>query len=250
MTGTCATSNPFPQGECTHWASERYHQLAGCYVPWRGNAKDWSHNASPFGWYITVTPFAPSIICLQGGVQGADNTYGHVAVCESVEQGFAHCSSLNWGFTPAERSVVSHQVFKPGPGVSFIAKESPHPAPSGVLSANEVAGLALAAGFTGDAVDIAVAVAHAESSFRLAAVNHNTNGTIDRGLWQINSVHSQYNGNQLLSDGLYNAKAAYQISSGGKDWHPWTTYNNGAYKKYLGEAPAVTPCHKCCCEPT
>ncbi len=83
---------------------------------------------------------------------------------------------------------------------------------------------------------LAAAIAQAESSGNQGATNHNTNGSTDYGYWQINSVHTQYDQGLLTSDGLYNAKAAVQISNNGKDFTPWTTFNDGAYKKYVPDA--------------
>ena len=108
-----------------------------------------------------------------------------------------------------------------------------------VLSAGQIAGYAEAAGFSGAQVPIAVAVALAESGGDPTAENHDSNGTTDYGLWQINSVHG-YDPNQLL-DPAFNAKAAYEVSGGGTHWTPWVTYNSGAYKQYLGQATGATP---------
>jgi Lysozyme like domain len=76
---------------------------------------------------------------------------------------------------------------------------------------------------------IAAAIAMAESSGRVRATDIDSNGTVDRGLWQINSVH----GSQSTYDVAGNTRAAIAISNGGRDWHPWVTFNTGAYKKYL-----------------
>ena len=57
------------------------------------------------------------------------------------------------------------------------------------------------------------------------ATNWNTNGTVDRGLWQINSIW----GGLSTYDAAGNARAAVQISHDGADWRPWTTYQTGAY---------------------
>jgi cell wall-associated NlpC family hydrolase len=37
-----------------------------------------------------------------------------------------------------------------------------------------------------------------------------------------------------LFDPRINARVAYQMSNGGTNWQPWTTYTRGAYLKYLG----------------
>lgn len=42
-----------------------------------------------------------------------------------------------------------------------------------------------------------------------------------------------------LDDPLQNMIAAYHISSGGKDWSPWTVYNTGKYRDYLGAVTAA-----------
>lgn len=39
-----------------------------------------------------------------------------------------------------------------------------------------------------------------------------------------------------LDDPVQNMAAAYKISSGGKDWTPWSTYKSGRWKQYLGTA--------------
>ncbi|AQZ62451.1 hypothetical protein BKM31_14160 [[Actinomadura] parvosata subsp. kistnae] len=83
----------------------------------------------------------------------------------------------------------------------------------------------------------AVAVALAESGCNPGASHTNTNGTVDRGLWQINSIHPY--SSECLFDAQCNANAAYAISGGGSNWKPWVTYNTGAYQKYLDRARAA-----------
>ncbi len=115
-------SDGFPSDQCTYWASYRYQQLTGDYVPWSGNANQWAGNAATYGWInAAVPPSAPSIICLQGGVQGADASDGHVGVVEKVNSdGSVQTSDLNWGLTQQQLSQVRSITFQPGPGVSFI----------------------------------------------------------------------------------------------------------------------------------
>ncbi len=99
------------------------------------------------------------------------------------------------------------------------------------------------AGGSAQAAPMAAAIALAESGGDPANTNHNTNGTTDRGLWQINSVH----GAQSTYDLAANARAAVAISGNGSNWSPWATYNSGAYKKFAGiagnllQAPAPSP---------
>jgi len=83
---------------------------------------------------------------------------------------------------------------------------------------------------------IAAAVALAESGGDPSISNRNRDGSIDRGLWQINSVH----GAMSTFNPLANAKAAVKISSAGRNWNPWTVFRTGAYKKFLGKASDAT----------
>lgn len=122
MTAVKGTGNPFPKGECTYYASERYHTLTGFYVPWTGDAWQWSASATQDGWTVSSTPIVPSIICLQPGVQGADSKLGHVAVVEALNSnGSVATTDQNWGLTAAARAAVSKVNFQTGNGVSFIS---------------------------------------------------------------------------------------------------------------------------------
>ena len=95
-----------------------------------------------------------------------------------------------------------------------------------------VAAFANKYGLIGHQLVISVAVARAESGFDYEAEHKNDDGSIDRGLWQINSVHDQY-GSSLLLTPDYNAFAMSQISSTGRNWNPWTTYTSGDYLIYV-----------------
>lgn len=79
--------------------------------------------------------------------------------------------------------------------------------------------------------NLAAAVAMAESGGDQAAVNANDDGSVDRSLWQINSIHG-FDPVRLF-DADYNADAAYSVSGGGTDWTPWVTFNSGAYLDFL-----------------
>lgn len=78
--------------------------------------------------------------------------------------------------------------------------------------------------------DVAQAVARAESGGRPDATNSsNTDKSIDRGLFQINTVH----GDCSTYDLERNVQCAVDLQRG-QGWRPWVAYNTGAYKKYLG----------------
>ena len=110
----------FTYGQCTYWADYRYHALTGMWVPWGGNAWQWSYGASASGWVVSSTPHVPSIIVLQAGVQGAGG-YGHVAIVEGINSdGSVHTSNWNWYANGGGWARLSYMDFFPGPGVSFV----------------------------------------------------------------------------------------------------------------------------------
>lgn len=72
---------------------------------------------------------------------------------------------------------------------------------------------------------LAAEIAMAESGGRQYASLYNTNGTTDRGYWQINSIH----GSLSTFDAYANARSAVLISHNGRNWGPWVTYDRGLY---------------------
>lgn len=112
-------SNYFPYGQCTWWASQRYFQLHGVYVPWKSNANawQWADRARDFDWHVSSKPKAGTIVVLQPGVQGAYGL-GHVGVVESVHNGTATVSNMNWGGSATQ---VTDSQIRAGSGVSFIS---------------------------------------------------------------------------------------------------------------------------------
>lgn len=107
------------------------------------------------------------------------------------------------------------------------------------LSARQIFALARDAGFSqGQAVTM-TAIALAESGGETTAVNRsNSNGTIDVGLWQINSVHGY--SESAMKDPFQNAKAAKAIHAR-QSYGAWTVYKKGTYNKYLPEALKAAP---------
>lgn len=107
------------------------------------------------------------------------------------------------------------------------------------LSPAEIAEVAHRAGFRGRDLEIAVAVALAESGGRAGV---NAAGAEDsRGLWQIHSVHFGRFDEDRLYQPEYNARAARAVweesrSFRGDPWEAWSAYTNGAYRAQLAQA--------------
>jgi hypothetical protein len=102
-------------------------------------------------------------------------------------------------------------------------------------SAVQIAQLARDAGFTGNDWVISVAVAEAESLGWTRARLINTDCSVDRGLWQINSYWHGEVSDSCAFDPPCNARGAHTIWANG-GWTQWTTYNNGAYQAHMAEA--------------
>jgi Lysozyme like domain len=106
------------------------------------------------------------------------------------------------------------------------------------LTATQIMGYAQNAGFQGDDLITAIAVALAESSG-----NPNANGDLtitpggSVGLWQINlKAHPEFAGEDL-TDPQTNANAAYSVyQAAGNSFSPWSTYSSGAYEAYMVQA--------------
>lgn len=127
----------------------------------------------------------------------------------------------------------------------------------GILSATQLVPIAQRAGWTGNDLVIAVAVALSEghmpgdpiNTANSGAINRaNSNGTVDYGIWQINSVHSSLLAADDWSLPSANASMAYKIwterkAATGNGWTAWSSYNNGSYltKMAVAQSAAFNP---------
>ena len=114
------------------------------------------------------------------------------------------------------------------------------------MDAKQILPYAKKAGFSGNDLGIAIAIALAESSGNPKAHNNNRE-TRDNsyGLWQINMYGSlgparrkQYklSKNEDLFDPTTNARVAYGIYKSRGGFADWSTYTSGVYKKSLNAA--------------
>jgi hypothetical protein len=104
------------------------------------------------------------------------------------------------------------------------------------LGFQELLELATAAGFVGNDANIAAAIALAESNGNPDCIGDTSitppYGSI--GLWQINvRWHPEFEMTNLKSP-MYNAECAFRIYTVQRNsFCPWSTYNSGAYQKYM-----------------
>lgn len=109
------------------------------------------------------------------------------------------------------------------------------------LSASEIAGYASNAGFSGNDLVTAVAIALAESGGDPQALGDTSitpGGSL--GLWQINlKYHPEYQANpSVLYDPQINANAAWKIFTA-SGFSAWSTFNGGQYQAHLDDANAA-----------
>ena len=110
------------------------------------------------------------------------------------------------------------------------------------MSWEDIAQVAYDVGFRGEDLVIAVALTQPESG-RVPDINNagvNTNGTIDYGLWQINTIHNPPI--PQIYDPVTNGQFAYRIyaaggSGGGPfNFRPWSAYNADRHLPYMDVA--------------
>ncbi|SRR6266849_8364763 len=81
----------------------------------------------------------------------------------------------------------------------------------------------------------ALAIFRAESGLSAKAINVNTNGSVEFGCMQINSIHLRNidTMNINLLNCRDNIDVAYKIFKQQNNFSAWSAYKNGSYKKYL-----------------
>lgn len=113
-----------------------------------------------------------------------------------------------------------------------------------IISDAQIAGAAKAAGFTGDDVTMATAIALAESGGDMYAYNP-VAPDLSFGLMQINMIGDMgpsrrrafgLSRNEDLFNPTTNMRVARSLRLSRKNWHDWSTYSDGSYKTYWNRA--------------
>ena len=108
-----------------------------------------------------------------------------------------------------------------------------------LVSDDRLAALAKNAGVPCDRVVLATAVALGESEGYASATHYNGDGSVDRGLWQINSLAWPMYGTSCVFDPACNASAMAAISNKGASFSHWLAYTNGRYQMFMDRARAA-----------
>ncbi len=124
IVGNGAGSLLWPTGQCTYWATFRYHQLTGYWGPWAGHADQWVIGAQSAGWNVSQLPHVPSIMVMSAWNSQGSYGYGHVAIVESVNDTVkpevVHTSNMNWWVNGGGLNIESYADFTVGPGIYFV----------------------------------------------------------------------------------------------------------------------------------
>ena len=90
--------NAYATGQCTYWAYERRKQMGIGTPSYLGNGGYWWRSAPSYGLRVDHNPQVGAALSFLPGQDGADGTYGHVAVVEAVYgDGTFQISEMNWG---------------------------------------------------------------------------------------------------------------------------------------------------------
>lgn len=90
----------------------------------------------------------------------------------------------------------------------------------------------------GSACRVALAIQRAENpQGKCETYHYNSDGTLDWGYFQINTVHLKRRGLNLrdLLDCKANIDFAYQLYIEKQGFTPWSTFRSGAYRRFLRE---------------
>lgn len=107
------------------------------------------------------------------------------------------------------------------------------------LSIGNALALCYAKGFTGgQRLITAVAVMSAESARYTKAYYVNTDGSTDRGLFQINDRAHPALSDEEAYDARMNVRYAHKLYSE-QSWRPWMAYTSGRYLLFVPKVTAI-----------
>ncbi|MGR8825101.1 phage tail tip lysozyme [Leuconostoc mesenteroides] len=119
FTATSST-NTYAFGQCTWYVYNRMQELGTPVDNGLGNGADWSKNAKAKGYKTITQPHVGWAVSFSQGADGADTTYGHVAVVEAISDDGKHFLVSECNVVSSGTGTVSFRELTAGTGVTFI----------------------------------------------------------------------------------------------------------------------------------
>lgn len=119
FTATSST-NTYAFGQCTWYVYNRMQELGTPVENGLGNGADWGKNAKAKGYTTDSQPHVGWAVSFSQGADGADVTYGHVAVVEAISDDGKHFLVSECNVVSSGSGTVSFRELTAGTGVTFI----------------------------------------------------------------------------------------------------------------------------------
>lgn len=119
FTATSST-NTYAFGQCTWDVYNRMQELGTPVENGLGNGADWGKNAKAKGYKTDSQPHVGWAVSFSQGADGADATYGHVAVVEAISDDKKHFLVSECNVVSSGSGTVSFRELTAGTGVTFI----------------------------------------------------------------------------------------------------------------------------------
>lgn len=119
FTATSST-NTYAFGQCTWYVYNRMQELGTPVENGLGNGADWYKNTKAKGYKTDNQPHVGWAVSFSQGADGADATYGHVAVVEAIKDDGKHFLVSECNVVSSGSGTVSFRELTAGTGVTFI----------------------------------------------------------------------------------------------------------------------------------
>ncbi|WP_248574547.1 phage tail tip lysozyme [Leuconostoc sp. MTCC 10508] len=115
-----SSTNTYAFGQCTWYVYNRMQELGTPVENGLGNGADWGKNAKAKGYKTDSQPHVGWAVSFSQGADGADATYGHVAVVEAISDDGKHFLVSECNVVSSGSGTVSFRELTAGTGVTFI----------------------------------------------------------------------------------------------------------------------------------
>lgn len=115
-----SSTNTYAFGQCTWYVYNRMQELGTPVENGLGNGADWSKKAKTKGYKTDTQPHVGWAVSFSQGADGADATYGHVAVVEAISDDKKHFLVSECNVVSSGSGTVSFRELTAGTGITFI----------------------------------------------------------------------------------------------------------------------------------